>query len=74
MLLLFKETFWTPKIKFTMEHSIKELPFLDTLIKNQNGQIITDIYDKPTHTQQYSHFKNHNLKNCIKFHPLHLCT
>ena len=34
------------KIKFTMKLSFKELPFLDTLIKNENGQIITDIYYK----------------------------
>ena len=37
-----------PKIKLTMEHSLKELLFLDILIKNVNGQIITDIYHKPT--------------------------
>ena len=29
------------KIKFTMEHSFKEQPFLDILIKKQNGQIKT---------------------------------
>ena len=39
-----------PKIKFTMEHSRKELPFSDILIKNVNGQIITDIYHKPKET------------------------
>ena len=37
-----------PKIKFTMKHSLKELPFLDILIKNVHDQIITDIYHKPT--------------------------
>ena len=58
-----------PKIKFTMEHSLKELPFLDILIKNANGQIITDIYHKPTDTQQYLHFKSHHPKNCIKSIP-----
>ena len=35
-------------MKFTIEHSFKEIPFLDIFIKNQNGQIITDIYHKPT--------------------------
>ena len=50
------------KIKFTMEHSSKELPFLDILIKkNVNGLIITDIYHKPTDTQQYLHYKIHPL-------------
>ena len=40
-----------PKIKFTIEHIFKELQFLDILIKNENGQIITDIYHKPTKNQ-----------------------
>ena len=38
------------KIKFTIEHSSKELPFLDILIKNVNDHILTDIYHKPTDT------------------------
>ena len=41
------------EIKITMEHSSKELPFFDILIKNANGQLITNIYHKPTDTQQY---------------------
>ena len=28
---------YTPKIKFNMKHSFKELPFLVILIKNENG-------------------------------------
>ena len=48
------------KIKFTMEHSLKELPFLDILIKTVNDQIITDIYHKPTDTQEYFHFRSHH--------------
>ena len=52
-----------------MEQSSKELPFLDILIKNVNGQIISDIYHEPTDTQQYLHFKSHHPKNCIKFTP-----
>ena len=54
-----------PKIKFTMEHSLKELLFLDILIKNVNGKIITYIYHKPTHSQQYLHFRSNHPKNCI---------
>ena len=42
-----------------MEHSSKELSFLDILIKKENGQIITDIYHKPTDTQQYLHFNSY---------------
>ena len=60
---------YTPKIKFTMEHSLKELPFLDILIKNVNGKIITDIYHKPTDTQQYLHYRSHHSQNCIKSIP-----
>ena len=58
-----------PQIKFTMEDSLKEFLFLDILIKNVNGQIITDIYHKPTDTQQYLHFRSHDPKNCIKSIP-----
>ena len=59
-----------PKIKFTMEHSLKELPFLNILIKNENSQIITDIYHRPIDTQQYPHFNSYHSKNCKKTHPL----
>ena len=52
-----------PKIKFTMEHSSKELPFLDILIKNVNGQIIIDLYHKPTIPPLQ---KSPPQKNCIK--------
>ena len=41
----------------------KELPFLDILIKNENGEIITDINHKPTDTQQYLHFNSHHPQN-----------
>ena len=58
-----------PKIKFTMEYSCKELPFLDIPIKNENGEIITNIYHKPTDTQQYLHFNNHHPKNYLKSIP-----
>ena len=57
------------KIKFTMEHSSWEIPFLDILIKNVNGQIISDIYQTPTDNQQYFHFKSQRSKNCIKSIP-----
>ena len=32
------------KTKFTVEHNSNELVFLDIFIRNENGQIITDIY------------------------------
>ena len=45
--------------------------FLHILIKNENSQIITDIYiyHKSTDTQQYLHFKSHRPENCIKSIP-----
>ena len=61
-----------PKIKFTVEHSLKELPFLDILLKNVNDKIITNIYHKSTDTQQYLHFRSHHSKNCIKSIPYSL--
>ena len=57
------------KINFTIEHNFKEQPSLEILIKNQNGQIITDIYYKHTDTQLYRHLKRHHPKNCIKSIP-----
>ena len=54
-----------PQIKFTMEHSLKELPFLDILVKNVNGKIITDIYHKPT----IPPLQKPPLQNCIKSIP-----
>ena len=47
-----------PKIKFTIETSSSELPFLDILLKKRGTEIITDIYHKSTDTKQYLHFKS----------------
>ena len=52
-----------------MEHNSKQFPFLDILIKNVNGQIITDMYHKPIDTQRYLHFKSHHPQNCTKSIP-----
>ena len=51
-----------PQIKFTMGHNSKELPFVDILIKNENGQIITDIYHKSTDTPKYLDFNSHHVE------------
>ena len=56
------------KINVTIEHSSKELLFLDIFIKNVNGRILTNTYHKPTDTQQYHNF-NTPLTNCIKSIP-----
>ena len=33
-------------IKFTEEHSIKEIAFLDTLVYKENGKLLTKVYHK----------------------------
>ena len=63
-----------PKIKFTIKHNSKEQQFLDIIIKNQNGQIIIDIYHKPSDIEEYSNFKSSHLKNCIKSIACRICT
>ena len=50
----------TLKNKIYYGTQLKELPFLDILIKTVNDQIITDIYHKPTDTQEYFHFRSHH--------------
>ena len=42
-----------PSINFIIEYSQKELPFLDFLAKKTGSSIDTDIYFKPTDSQQY---------------------
>lgn len=45
-------------ITFTFESSDEELPFLDVLVKLDNGRISTDIYSKPTDTKSYLEFNS----------------
>ena len=40
-------------LKFTIEANRKQLAFLDVLVKNNEGEIETDIYYKPTDTKAY---------------------
>ena len=52
-------------IRFTMERSMSNIPFLDNLIHlEQNGRIVTDLFSKPTDTHMYL-----NYKSC---HPKHV--
>ena len=67
------------KQKFTMEKHSNEIPFLDILIiNNGDGKITTDIYRKPTDSQQFLHFQNSHPKSCLKAIPYtlarRLCT
>ena len=51
-------------IKFTMEEeSNRDLAFLETLLKCNNGKTSVLVYSKPTHTDQYLHYSSQHLKN-----------
>ena len=51
-----------PRIQFTMEtEDQQKLPFLDVSLKNCPDKIISSVYRKPTHTDQYIHYlSNHH--------------
>ena len=51
-------------IKFTIEYSEKQISFLDTLvIRTETGQIIFDLFSKPTDKHCYLHYtSNHPYK------------
>ena len=52
-------------IKYTMEEeSNRELAFLDTLLKPNNGEISVLAYREPTHTVQYLHYSSHHQTSC----------
>ena len=59
----------TPQNKIYYGTQFKRITIFRYPYKNVNGQIITDIYHKPTDTQQYPHFKSYHSKNCIKSIP-----
>ena len=52
-------------IKFTMEEeSNGELGFLDTLLKQNNGEMSVLVYRKPAHTEQYLDCSSHHQTSC----------
>ena len=49
-------------INFTMEEeSNRQLAFLDTLLKRNNGKICILVYRNPAHTDQYIHYSSHHV-------------
>ena len=51
--------------KFTMEEETnREVAFLDTSLKRNNGEISVLVYRKPTHTDQYLHYNSHHQTSC----------
>ena len=54
------------KVQFTLnieKHNF--LPFLDVGITKCGGKLITKVYRKPTHTQQYVHWNSNHPKNMM---------
>ena len=52
-------------IKFTMEEeNNRELALLDTLLKQNNGEISVLVYRKPANTDQYLHYSSHHQTSC----------
>ena len=53
-------------IKFTLDYSNTEIPFLDTLVYVELNKVKTKLYKKPTDNKQYLHFNSE--------HPQHVKT
>ena len=56
------------RVQFTLEVEKEEflaLAFLDVGILKKEGKLVTKIYRKPTHTQQYIHWGSNHPKNML---------
>ena len=54
------------KIKFTLNHEKDNfIPFLDVGITKKANRLITNVYRKPTHTQQYINWNSNHPKNLL---------
>ena len=49
-----------PNLKFTHERSREEINFLDVIVRVNQGEIITNLYCKPTDGHQYRHIKSYH--------------
>lgn len=57
-------------IKFTLESSETEIPFLDTTVYIENNKVKTKLYKKPTDNKQYLHYNSEHpkhVKNAIPY-------
>ncbi|CAJ0917692.1 unnamed protein product [Ranitomeya imitator] len=62
-------TSW-PGLDFTMTYDTHQISFLDTLvIKDDNGNLSTDLYSKPTDRNSLLHYSSFHPKNMIKSIP-----
>ena len=59
-----------PTIKFTHESSLTHINFLDTTVKiNQDRELYTTLYEKPTDTHLYLHYTSaHHAPSKTKDH------
>jgi hypothetical protein len=53
-----------PTIKFMLDFSDKEIPFLDTLVKKEGTKLCTDLYSKPTDTFDYLLYNSSHPQTC----------
>jgi hypothetical protein len=53
-----------PTIKFTVEISEMEVPFLDVKVKKINDKIVTDLYTKPTDSHDYLLYSSSHPQRC----------
>ena len=53
-----------PTIRFTMEVSTSEIPFLDTLVKIKDQKLVTDLYSKPTDSHNYLLYESAHPQRC----------
>ena len=58
-----------PAIKFTVERSDNQLPFLDVMINKGRKNVFMDTYSKPTDSKIYFFFKSNHPKHCLKNIP-----
>ena len=59
-------------IKFTMESSDKNVPFLDVMVNKEEGNLWTTTYSKPTDAKRYVPFDSCHPKQCLKNIPFSL--
>ena len=59
----------SPHIKFTWEFSTKSIDFLDLKIQNINGEIVTDLFTKPTDSHNYLNYNSAHPPTCKKSIP-----
>ena len=70
-----------PSIKCTMEvEEDRKLPFLDVLVTGNEDGLVTSVYRKKTHTDQYIHFtSNHDDRvergviRCLRSRAMRIC-